>query len=153
MYLQFIVSSIEEIQNDIVEEFEMLGDDWQEKYSYIVELGKGLPKLPEEAYTDENKVRGCQSSVWMIAEVENGRIIYKADSDALIVKGLAALVLRVFSNHTPDEILNAGLNFMDRIGIQAHLSPTRNNGLAAMIKQIKFYALAYKTKMENAPKG
>jgi cysteine desulfuration protein SufE len=146
------VNSIAEIQDEIVEEFEMLGDDWQDKYSYIVELGKQLPKLPEEAYKEENKVRGCQSNVWMITETNDGKIIYKADSDALIVKGLAALLLRVFSNHTPEEILNANLNFLDRIGLQAHLSPTRNNGLAAMIKQIKFYALAYKTKMENASK-
>jgi cysteine desulfuration protein SufE len=144
------MSSIADIQDEIVEDFEMLGDDWQEKYSYIVELGKELPKLPEEAYSDENKVRGCQSNVWMIADMQDGKINFRADSDALIVKGLAALLLRVYTNHTPHEILNTDLNFMERIGLQAHLSPTRNNGLAAMIKQIKFYALAYKTKMENA---
>jgi cysteine desulfuration protein SufE len=142
--------SIADIQDEIVEDFEMLGDDWQEKYSHIVELGKGMSRLPEDAYSDENKVRGCQSNVWMIADMQDGRINFRADSDALIVKGLAALVVKVFSNHTPDEILNADLTFMERIGLQAHLSPTRNNGLAAMIKQIKFYALAYKTKMENA---
>lgn len=143
------MSSIADIQDEIVEDFEMLGDDWQEKYSHIVELGKELPRLPEAAYSDENKVRGCQSNVWMIAEEKDGKIIFRADSDALIVKGLAALVLRVYTNHTPDEILNAEPSFMERIGLQAHLSPTRNNGLAAMIKQIKFYALAFKTRMES----
>jgi len=137
---------IPEIQEEIVEEFEMLGD-WPDKYEHLMNIGKNLPRLPDEAYCEGNKVKGCQSNVWMITSVEYGRIIFKGDSDALIVKGLVALLLKVFSNHTPDEILEAKLDFLDRIGLQAHLSATRNNGLLAMVKQIKFYALAYKAKM------
>ncbi len=134
------------IQEEIVEDFEMLVE-WPEKYEHLVDIGKKLPRLPEEAYAEENKVKGCQSNVWMITRIENGRIIFEGDSDALIVKGLVALLLKVFSNHTPDEILDAKMDFLERIGLQAHLSPTRNNGLSAMIKQIKFYAMAYKAKM------
>lgn len=138
--------SIPEIQEEIVEDFAML-EEWPDKYEYLMNIGKRLPRLPEEAYNEENKVRGCQSNVWMITSFEDGKIIFEGDSDALIVKGLVALLLKVFSNHSPDEILNADLGFLERIGLQAHLSATRNNGLAAMVKQIKFYALAYKAKM------
>ncbi len=138
--------TIPEIQEEIVEDFSMLGE-WPEKYEYLMNLGKHLKRLPEEAYGEENKVKGCQSNVWMITRFENGKIIFKGDSDALIVKGLVALLLKVFSNQSPAEILDAKLDFLERIGLQAHLSPTRNNGLSAMIKQIKFYALAYKAKM------
>jgi cysteine desulfuration protein SufE len=137
--------SIQETEDEIAEEFEMLGD-WQEKYQHIIELGKSLKDFPEEQKTDENKVRGCQSNVWLIANLEADNIIFKGDSDALIVKGLVALVLRVLSGHTADDILQAPINFIERIGLQSHLSPTRNNGLAAMVKQIKYYALAYKAK-------
>ena len=138
--------SIPEIQEEIVEDFGML-EEWPDKYEYLMNLGKQLPRLPESSYNEENKVRGCQSNVWMITRFEDGKIIFEGDSDALIVKGLVALLLKVFSNHSPDEILNADLGFLERIGLQAHLSATRNNGLAAMVKQIKFYALAYKAKM------
>ena len=138
--------TIPEIQEEIVEDFAML-EEWPDKYEYLMNIGKHLPRLPEEAYHENNKVRGCQSSVWMITRFEDGKIIFEGDSDALIVKGLVALLLKVFSNHTPDEILDADLGFLERIGLQAHLSATRNNGLSAMVKQIKFYALAYKAKM------
>ena len=137
--------SIPEIQEDIVEEFDLLGEDWQERYNHIIQLGKSLPHLSEDLKNDENKVRGCQSSLWLASEKKAGRIYFSMDSDALIVKGLAALMLRVFSGHTPDEILDANTDFIQRIGLQNHLSPTRSNGLYAMLKQIKFYALAYKT--------
>jgi cysteine desulfuration protein SufE len=138
--------SIPEIQEEIVEDFAML-EEWPDKYEYLMNIGKQLPRLREEAYNEENKVRGCQSNVWMITRFEDGKIIFEGDSDALIVKGLVALLLKVFSNHSPDEILNADMGFLERIGLQAHLSATRNNGLSAMVKQIKFYALAYKAKM------
>jgi cysteine desulfuration protein SufE len=137
--------TIEEIQDEIVEEFEMLGD-WSEKYQHIIAIGKQLPSFPAELQTEENKVRGCQSNVWLIAHKEGENLVFEGDSDALIVKGLVALVLKVLSNHTPDEILNTKLDFVERLGLQSHLSPTRSNGLAAMIKQIKYYALAYKAK-------
>ena len=138
--------SIQEIQEDIVEEFEMLSE-WPEKYEYLMNIGKHLAHLPESAYNEENKVRGCQSNLWMVTRFEDGKIIFEGDSDALLVKGLVALMLRVFSNHSPDEILQSNLDFLERIGLQAHLSATRGNGLLAMVKQIKFYALAYKAKM------
>jgi len=138
--------TIPEIEEEIVEEFEMLGE-WPEKYEYLMNIGKHLPRLPETAYNEDNKVRGCQSNVWMITKFEGGKIIFEGDSDALLVKGLAALLIRVFSGHSPDEILAANLDFLERIGLQEHLSATRGNGLLAMVKQIKFYALAYKAKM------
>ena len=127
----------------------MLGDDWNERYAHIIELGKAMPPLPVEYQTEENKIKGCQSSVWIISSLNDGRIQFKGDSDALIVKGLVSLVLRVFNNRTTDEILQLQPSFMQRIGLDSHLSPTRNNGLAAMMKQMKFYALAYKTKMQS----
>jgi cysteine desulfuration protein SufE len=138
------IKSIPEIQEDIVAEFDMLGEDWQERYGHIIELGKSLPHMPEDLKNDENKVSGCQSSLWLASEKKDGRIFFKVDSDALIVRGLAALMLRVFSGHTPDEILDANTDFIQQIGLQNHLSPTRSNGLYAMLKQIKFYALAYR---------
>ncbi|MDQ3073316.1 MAG: SufE family protein [Bacteroidota bacterium] len=136
------------IQDEIVEEFEMLGD-WQEKYEHIIALGKELKDFPEDQRIDANKVKGCQSSVWLISELKDGRIYYTVDSDALIVKGLASLVVRIFSARTPDEILEATPDFIGRIGLQSHLSPTRSNGLAAMVRQIKYYALAYKAGMQQ----
>ena len=137
---------ITEIQEEIVEDFAML-EQWPDKYEYLMNIGKHLPRLQENAYNEENKVRGCQSNLWLITRFEDGKIIFEGDSDALVVKGLVALMLRVFSNHSPDEILASNLDFLERIGLQAHLSATRNNGLSAMVKQIKFYALAYKAKM------
>ena len=140
--------TIQEIENDIVDEFELLGD-WQEKYQHIIAIGKKLPSFPLELQTEENKVRGCQSNVWLVSSFNEGKIFLQGDSDALIVKGLVALVLRVLSGKTPDEILNTQLSFIERLGMQSNLSPTRNNGLAAMINQIKFYALAYKAKTNS----
>lgn len=138
--------TINETQDEIIEEFEFFPG--QEMYEHIIELGKELKSLPASEQTADNIVKGCQSSVWLVSTLdEDGTIHFRGDSDALIVKGLVALVLRVFSGHTPDEILNSELYFIERIGLRNMLSPTRSNGLSAMIKQIKFYALAYKTKL------
>lgn len=136
--------SINTAENEIIEEFSIF-DNWADKYEYIIELGKKLEKLPDEFKTDEYKVRGCQSSVWLVAENKNGLIYFKADSDSFIVKGLISLLLRVLSGRTPDEIIDAELNFIDKIGLKQHLAQTRVNGLAAMIKQIKMYAVGYKS--------
>ncbi|HMT11073.1 MAG TPA: SufE family protein, partial [Ignavibacteria bacterium] len=124
-------------------------DNWQDKYEYLIELGKKLNDYPESERKDDNKVKGCQSSVWLTTSGSNGVIVFKADSDSTIVKGLIALLVRVLSGRTPDEILNAKLDFIDKIGLKQHLAQTRANGLAAMIKQMKMYALAYKAKEQN----
>ena len=136
---------INEIEDEITGEFGFF-TDWQDKYEYIIELGKKLNDYPEDKRTVDYKVKGCQSSVWLVTEADNGRIIFKADSDSVIVKGLIALLIRVLSEKTPDEIMNAKLEFIDKIGLRSHLAGTRANGLAAMIKQMKMYALAYKAK-------
>jgi cysteine desulfuration protein SufE len=135
--------AIEEIENEIVEEFEMF-DDWMQKYEYLIDLGKSLPIIDEQYKTDNTLIKGCQSRVWMHSELKDGKVIYTADSDAIITKGMVALMIRVLSNHTPDEIMNAKLNFVEKIGLTQHLSPTRSNGLLSMIKQMKLDALAYK---------
>lgn len=135
---------IKEIQNQIVEEFEMF-EDWMQRYEYIIELGKNLPIIDIENKTDENVIKGCQSKVWLFAEYENNKINYTADSDAILTKGIIAVLIRVFSNQSPKEILNADLSFIDKIGLKEHLSPTRANGLVSMIKQIKMYALAFES--------
>ncbi len=140
--------SIEQIQKQIVDEFSGF-TDWLEKYNYLIELGKELTPLPDEMKTDRNLIQGCQSRVWLYAQFDNGLIDFKADSDAIITKGIVGLLIRVFSHHTPDEILNTDISFIDQIGLKENLSPTRSNGLVAMIKQIKMYALAYKAKMEK----
>jgi cysteine desulfuration protein SufE len=137
--------SIEETENEIVEEFEMF-DDWMQKYEHLIDLGKSLSALPEEKKTDDRIIKGCQSRVWLSSELKDGKIVYTADSDAIITKGMVALMIRVLSNHTPDEIINAKLGFVEKIGLTQHLSPTRSNGLLSMIKQMKMDALAYKTK-------
>jgi cysteine desulfuration protein SufE len=139
--------SIKEIEDEIVDEFTFF-DNWQDKYEYIIELGKKLKGFPEEERIDENKVKGCQSSVWLVTGISEGSIIFEADSDSVIVKGLIALLVRVLNNRTPDEILEAKLEFIDKIGLRQHLAGTRANGLAAMIKQMKMYAMAYKAKSE-----
>lgn len=136
--------TIQELQDEIVEEFEFL-EDWDDKYGHIISLGKEMPAFEEAWRTDENKVRGCQSQVWLHAALDNGQVRFHGDSDALIVKGLVSLLLRVYDNHSPEEILATPLNFIDRIGLSTHLSPTRSNGLASMVKQIQHYALAFKT--------
>jgi len=136
--------TINETQDEIIEEFEGL-TDWMDRYAYIIELGNTLPEFPETEKTPENLIEGCQSRVWISAKhTDNGNIEFKADSDALIVKGIVALLMRVLNERTPDEILGADLHFIDRIGLKDHLSPTRSNGLVAMVKQINNYARAYK---------
>jgi cysteine desulfuration protein SufE len=137
--------SIEEIEKEIVEEFSLF-DSWDDKYEYIIDLGKKLPLLEDRYKLDENKVRGCQSTVWLVAEYKDGRIYYKAESDAVIVKGLISMLIRVLSGQTPDEIVNAKLDFIREIGMIGHLAQTRSNGLLSMVKQMKNYALAYKLK-------
>ncbi|HTB32755.1 MAG TPA: SufE family protein [Bacteroidia bacterium] len=136
--------SIEETENEIVEEFEIFGD-WMEKYEHIIEIGNSVPKINEKYKDEAHEIKGCQSKVWLHSELKDGHIFYSADSDAIITKGLVGLVIRVFSGHTPEEIINANLSFIDKIGLHEHLSPTRSNGLTAMIKQIKFDALAQQT--------
>lgn len=132
-----------ETQNAFVDEFAQL-PTWEERYRRIIELGKTLPPFPEEHRNDKNKVRGCQSQVWMHAALENGRVKYDIDSDAMIVKGLAAILLKTFSGHPPDDILAASVDFLEKIGLTQHLSQSRSNGLAAMARQFKNYALAFK---------
>ena len=138
-------TAIEEIEQEIVEEFSLF-DSWDDKYEYIIDLGKKLPPLEEKYKVDENKVRGCQSTVWLAAEFRDGRIFFKADSDAVIVKGLISMLIRVLSGQTPDAIVDAKLNFINEIGMTSHLAQTRSNGLLAMVKQMKAYALAFKIK-------
>ena len=137
--------NILEIENQIIEEFEQI-EDWMERYNYIIELGKGLPIIDDTHKTKQFLITSCQSQVWLFASYENGKVIYKADSDAIITKGIVALLVRVLSNQSPDDILNAPMEFIDKIGLKEHLSPTRSNGLVSMIKQMKLYALALKSK-------
>lgn len=141
--------SIEEIKKEIIEEFEFL-PDWEEKYSEVIRLGRKLPEYPEEYRDEKYKVKGCQSQVWLHPEYKDGKIYFDADSDAMIVKGLIALLMRVYNERTPDEILNSPPDFLTEIGIDNHLSPTRKNGLGAMLKQIQLYATAYKSMGEKA---
>ena len=136
--------SIKEREEEITEEFSLF-DSWEEKYEYIIDLGKKLEPLDEKYKVPENIIKGCQSTVWLTSEFKDGKIFYKADSDAVIVKGLISMLIKVLSDNTPDEILNAKLNFINEIGMMTHLAQTRSNGLLSMIKQIKNYALAYKS--------
>jgi cysteine desulfuration protein SufE len=138
-----------EIEDQIIKEFSSL-DDWLDKYNYLIELGKSLSKIDEQYKTEQYVITGCQSNVWLQSEYKNGKIYFKADSDAIITKGIVALLICVLNDHTPDEILNASMDYIDKIGLKDHLSPTRANGLTSMIKQMKLYALAYKTKELNA---
>lgn len=137
--------TINEIQDEIIEEFQDF-DDWMDRYQLLIDLGSDQSALPEQYKTEQNLIDGCQSRVWLQADLTDGRIHFQAESDALIVKGIVALLIRVFDNQTPSDILNADLYFIDKIGLREHLSPTRSNGLLAMLKQIKLYALAYQTK-------
>ena len=134
--------TINEIQDEIIEEFSGL-DDWMDRYQLLIDLGNEQAPLDEQYKTESNLIDGCQSRVWLVADYENGIIHFSAESDALIVKGIVSLLIRVLSDHTPQEILDADLYFIDEIGLKEHLSPTRSNGLLAMIKQIRSYALAY----------
>ncbi|SDW20446.1 Cysteine desulfuration protein SufE [Lutibacter oricola] len=137
--------TIKEIQEEIIDEFSMF-EDWMERYEYIIELGKSLPLINEAYKIDENLIMGCQSKVWLQSDIENDTIVFTADSDAILTKGIVALLIRVFNNQKPKDILNTELYFVDEIGLKEHLSPTRANGLVSMIKQIKLYALAYQSK-------
>ncbi len=137
--------TINETQDEIIEEFALF-DDWADKYEYIIDLGKKLKGLPEEQKTEDNIIKGCQSRVWLNAKLENGKLIFEADSEAVIVKGLVNMLIRVLSAHTPQEIAQADLYFIDRIGMSQHLAQTRSNGLASMVKQMKNYAIAYQLK-------
>lgn len=135
--------TINNIQDEIIEEFDGI-DDWMDRYAYIIELGAGLPPFPESEKTPENLIEGCQSRVWIVADLDaDGNVNYRADSDALIVKGIVALLLRVVNGHTPKEILDADLYFINKIGLSEHLSPTRSNGLVAMVRQMRNYATAF----------
>jgi cysteine desulfuration protein SufE len=143
-----MVKTIAELEEEITDEFSFF-ESWQDKYEYIIELGKKLKGYPEDKQTDEYKVKGCQSSVWLVTEETDGKVYFKADSDSTIVKGLIALLIRVLNGRTPDEIINTKLEFIAKTGLQQHLAQTRANGLSAMIKQMKMYALAYKAKQLN----
>ncbi len=136
--------TINEIQDEIITEFSDF-DDWMDRYQMLIDMGSEQPPLEEKYKTEQNLIDGCQSRVWLQADLSDGKVLFQAESDALIVKGIVALLVRVLSGHTPQEILDADLYFIDRIGLREHLSPTRSNGLGAMLKQMKMYALAFKS--------
>ncbi|PKV48690.1 cysteine desulfuration protein SufE [Aquimarina sp. MAR_2010_214] len=138
--------TIQEIQEEIVDEFSMF-DDWMQRYEYMIELGKSLPLIEEKYKTDDNIIKGCQSKVWVHAEMKDEKVEFTADSDAIITKGIIAILIRVFSGQHPAAIIEADTNFIDEIGLKEHLSPTRANGLVSMIKQLKMYAIAYQTQL------
>ena len=137
--------TIKEIQEEIIDEFSMF-DDWMERYEYIIELGKNLPLIKEEFKTENNLIKGCQSKVWLQGEQTEDKVIFTADSDAILTKGIIAILIRVFSNQSAADIINFDMAFIDEIGLKEHLSPTRANGLVSMIKNIKMYALAFNAK-------
>lgn len=145
------MQTINELQDEIIEEFSDL-DDWMDKYQMLIDLGNDLTPLDGQFKTPQNLIDGCQSRVWLQCDLANNKLHFQADSDALIVKGIIALLIRVLNDHTPQEILDADLYFIERIGLKDHLSPTRSNGLLAMVKQIRMYALAYRSKMEEGEK-
>jgi len=138
------MATMKETEAELIQEFEMF-DDWMDKYNYIIELGKDLPMIDPQFKTEEFLISGCQSQVWLHPDMRDGKLFFSADSDAIITKGIVNLLIRVLSGHTPQEILDNDLAYIDAIGLKNHLSPTRSNGLASMIKQIKLYALAYAT--------
>lgn len=140
--------TIKEIQNEIIDEFSMF-DDWMQRYEYIIELGKSLPLIKEEYKTDKNLIKGCQSKVWLQGEQKDDKIVFTADSDAILTKGIIAILIRAFSNQKAEDIINADTDFIDEIGLKEHLSATRANGLVSMIKNIKMYALAFDAKNKN----
>ena len=140
--------TIQDIQNDIIDEFSMF-DDWMQRYEYMIELGKSLPLISDEYKTEDNIIKGCQSKVWIHAEMKKDTLFFTADSDAIITKGMIAILIRVFTNQHPKDILEANTNFIDEIGLKEHLSPTRANGLVSMIKQLKLYALRTKHNYNN----
>lgn len=140
--------SISEIQEEIIDEFSMF-DDWMQRYEYMISLGKSLPLIDEKYKTDDYLIKGCQSKVWVHAALEGDNLIFKADSDAIITKGIIAILIRVFSHQKPEDIMEADTSFIDEIGLKEHLSPTRANGLVSMIKQIKLYAIAFRTQLNQ----
>ena len=140
------MAEIQSIQEEIVEEFSFF-EDWMQRYEHMIELGKSLPLIATENKTDDNIIKGCQSKVWVHAKLENEKLVFTADSDAIITKGIIALLIRVFSHQPPAAILNADTDFIDEIGLKEHLSPTRANGLLSMIKQMKLYAVAFQTQL------
>ncbi|UPS93114.1 MULTISPECIES: SufE family protein [unclassified Bizionia] len=137
---------IEDIQNEIIDEFSMF-EDWEERYQYMIDLGKDLPLIDAQYKTDDNLISGCQSKVWVHADLVDNKIVFTADSDAIITKGIIAILIRAFSNQAPKDIIDANTAFIDDIGLKDHLSPTRANGLVSMIKQLKMYAIAYQTQL------
>lgn len=137
--------TIDERQDEVIEEFEMFGD-WMDKYEYLISLGKELPLIDEDKKVEDNIIKGCQSRVWLAAELEDKKIQFTADSDAIITKGIISLMIRVLTDSSPQEIMNANLYFIDRVGLKEHLSPTRSNGLVSMVKQMKLYAIAFSAK-------
>lgn len=139
------MKTINELQDEVIEEFSDF-DDWMDKYQLLIDLGNEQEPLDEKYKTEQNLIDGCQSRVWLQADMEDGNVVFQAESDALIVKGIIALLIKVVSGHTPDEILNSDLYFIEKIGLKGHLSPTRSNGLLAMVKQMRMYALAFKAK-------
>ena len=139
---------IKEAQNEIIEEFALF-DEWMDKYEHIIELGKDLPIIDDKNKVTENLIKGCQSKVWLYSELDSDRVKFTADSDAILTKGIVALLLRVFSEQKPADILTAETTFIDKIGLKEHLSPTRANGLVSMVKQIKMYAIAQQTRLTN----
>jgi len=140
--------TIAEIQEELIDEFSMF-DDWMQRYEYMIDLGKSLPIIDEQLKTDDRIIKGCQSKVWLNAELKDDKIVFTADSDAIITKGIIAILIRVFSNQKPKDILNSTTDFIDEIGLKEHLSPTRANGLVSMIKQLKLYAVAYQSQLKN----
>lgn len=141
------MKKIEEIQEEIVAEFEMF-DDWMQRYEHMIELGKSLPLIEEKYKIQDNLIKGCQSKVWVHAQMSDEKLVFTADSDAIITKGIIAILIRVFSNQHPKDIIEADTGFIDEIGLKEHLSPTRANGLVSMIKQLKMYAVAYQTQLK-----
>ncbi len=139
--------TIKEIQEDIIDEFSMF-EDWEERYQYMIDLGKTLPLIDDKFKTENNIIKGCQSRVWVHAEMNEDKVLFTADSDAIITKGIIAILIRAFSNQQPKDIIEADTSFIDAIGLKDHLSPTRANGLVSMIKQLKMYAIAYQTQLQ-----
>jgi len=140
------MGTIKDIQNEIIDEFSLF-DDWMQRYEYMIDLGKSLPLIDSKYKIEDNLIKGCQSKVWVYAKMKDDKVIFTADSDAIITKGIIAILIRVFSNQHPKDIIEANTDFIDVIGLKEHLSPTRANGLVSMIKQLKMYALAYQTQL------
>ena len=141
--------TIASIQAELIEEFSLF-EDWMDKYQHLIDLGKSLPLIHETVKTDDKLIKGCQSKVWLDAQMENGKVVFTADSDAIITKGIIAVLIRVYTHQAPEAIITANDSFIDEIGLKEHLSPTRANGLVSMIKQMKLYALAYQAQLNNS---